>query len=348
MEWESKVALQDEDVYLVQKREFWGPVYAIVPSRCREIRTWKKAMLQSSHGKQDHFYQHKGESGEISFNLLSHRKRWRLSDGANSTNEGNQEFIEQSSLAIKIVRCNSTIMFKQVGYWHKYFSMVSLSSLLETQTVSVSKLHWSRVVTYYALAMAMLGCMCMKYSLQFADVATKIVGYRYVQLWNNGRTHFDRFLESLMLHGISIIFTLALQLSLCTCFWVFWRNDHFVLEYIPTVGFKLFFISMVMLTIIMVIDRVCGIMQAHDWYIYLFWITWTIWMLVVTVPMMGYCMCNLNFVWKASIDGWIDSERIFSDDFVAASVTAARCSCAFILIAVIDMIVVLLIDCERY
>lgn len=231
--------------------------------------------------------------------------------------------------------------------WQRYYSMISLSSMTTGGTASMSKLHASRVKTYHSMFLLLMVTMAMKYSLKLIDVCTGCIGHKYVQVWNGGRTTMDKVIESLMIHGVSIVFTLAMQLTLCTVYLTFWQGEYFVMSYIPGIGFVIFFGSFVCFTIGMVVDRIRQTMlNSSACYIYCFWIWWVIWMFAVCVPMLGYSVYVMQFVWQVVKGHWLHKEP-FSEEFVHAARIVCHAAGGFTAIAVLELGIILKLDLEE-
>jgi len=236
--------------------------------------------------------------------------------------------------------------FEGVSHWHRYLSMITLSNRITGGTPTAEELHVSRIRSHSLLVYGIIICMILKYSLKVTDIAAEVFGHQYVQLWNQGRTTFDKALESLLLHGVSIIFTLAMQMTLCGLFMTFWREDHMIMTYVPGLGFTLFFGSLVMFCGFMVLDRLYGWMaKCGNKYIYSFWMVWVLWMFVLAVPMMGYCIYSVNFMWSVASMGWLREEaQMFSPAFVLATRNLAKVTGMFVFVAVADMAMILMHD----
>jgi len=231
--------------------------------------------------------------------------------------------------------------------WNRYFSMISLSSLVTGGTTNMEALHKSRQRSYKSMVVGLVVTMFMKYSLKLIDLASNCFGHKYVQLWNGGRTTIDKMLESIMIHGVSIIFTLAMQLTLCTLFLTFWEGEYFVMSYIPGIGFVMFFVSFVFFTVGMVVDRVRQTMlNSSDSYIYFFWICWVIWLFVVAIPMLGYCIYVMQFAMEVIQDQWVYKEP-FSADFVHASKVVCHSAGLFTGVAIVELLIILKLDLEE-
>lgn len=193
----------------------------------------------------------------------------------------------------------------------------------------------------------LIATMFMKYSLKLMDIGAGLCGHKYVQLWNGGRTTIDKMIESIMIHGISIVFTLSMQLTLCTVFLTFWQGEYFVMSYIPGIGFVAFLGSFMLFTIYSVCDRVKQIMlHSSNCYIVCFWIGYVIWMAIVTVPMLGYSLYVLQYAFEIHRGNWIRKEP-FSEEFVQASHTVIKAVGGFTAIAVIEFFLIIKLDLEE-
>mmetsp|Transcript_131668 Transcript_131668/g.241809 ORF Transcript_131668/g.241809 Transcript_131668/m.241809 type:complete len:125 (+) Transcript_131668:2-376(+) len=114
----------------------------------------------------------------------------------------------------------------------------------------------------------------------------------------------------------------------------------------PGSGFALFVFSLVFFQGMMVLDRLMSWMaRCNDWYIYVFWVTYVLWAVVVNIPMIGYCIYSVNFMWQVHQMGWLTTEEyIFSEAFVHASKSVARAMGSFLGVALVDMVVIIMLD----
>jgi len=360
-EWPRVVKALPARVYVIQHKQFWGPVNAIVPTRCREMDKWQK-MTKTDYEV----------FSPVPASLSANARAPSLRAGAAVEAEPPAasttawsgpvptpaptplptpaDSMRRLADDIVVNRCNETMHFEGVTHLHRYLSMISLSNHITGGTPTAAELHEARIRSHNALFVGIIICMILKYSLKITDILAECCGHQYVQLWNQGRTTFDKLLESLLLHGVSIIFTLAMQMTLCSLFLTFWREDHFIMTYVPGLGFSLFFGSLVLFCFLMVVDRLRGWMaRASNAYIYFFWSCWVVWMLLFVVPMIGYCIYSVNFMWRARQMGWLwEQDDIFSKEFVHASVTVARATGCFLLVAVADFVVIILLDLDQH
>lgn len=186
---------------------------------------------------------------------------------------------------------------------------------------------------------------CLKYSVKVCDIVVRRSGPAYIQLWNSGRTHLDRVLESLILHFSFVIFTCSQQLTLCLLFFTFWREDHFIVPYVPGILFILFAGTMLMWTCVIIFDRCTGWLATHrDAWIYGFWLIWSIWLVAVAIPMAGYTIGAFQFLWEILISGWLETVGSFGTRFQVACYYQAFAGLSFGVICVFDLIVILLGD----
>jgi len=241
----------------------------------------------------------------------------------------------------------STRDFDGPSYWNRYFSMISMSSIITGGTFSMAKLHSSRCLTYRAMFAGLAATFLLKYSLKVIDICSGCCGHQYVQLWNGGRTTIDKMIESLMIHGVSIVFTLAMQLTLCTLFLTFWTGEYFVMSYIPGIGFVAFFGSFAIFTVGMVCDRVKQVLlHSRDRAIFCFWFIWVVWMGLVAVPMIGYCVYILQFVMEVKSQDWMQKQP-FSPEFQNVSVKVCNAVYMFTTIGIIELLIILKMDLEE-
>mmetsp|Transcript_97923 Transcript_97923/g.178951 ORF Transcript_97923/g.178951 Transcript_97923/m.178951 type:complete len:453 (-) Transcript_97923:173-1531(-) len=247
---------------------------------------------------------------------------------------------------IKVSRCNQTMEFKGTTFWQRYFSMTTLGRVLYGEITDAQELHKVRIRIYNWIIAGILVSMSLKYTLKVTDIIAHFCGYQYEQIWNQGRTTFDKALESLLFHGSNIVFTLAMQMTMCCLFLSFWLDDHFVMLHVPGSGFALFVFSLVFFQGMMVLDRLMSWMaRCNDWYIYVFWVTYVLWAVVVNIPMIGYCIYSVNFMWQVHQMGWLTTEEyIFSEAFVHASKSVARAMGSFLGVALVDMVVIIMLD----
>eukprot|EP00403_Amphidinium_massartii_P028413 CAMPEP_0178387566 /NCGR_PEP_ID=MMETSP0689_2-20121128/9139_1 /TAXON_ID=160604 /ORGANISM="Amphidinium massartii, Strain CS-259" /LENGTH=358 /DNA_ID=CAMNT_0020007933 /DNA_START=33 /DNA_END=1106 /DNA_ORIENTATION=+ len=146
--------------------------------------------------------------------------------------------------------CKKSIIYHTPHWWNRYFSLMELQKLRKGGTIEKGyELYMSRSYLYYMVIFCCFVTMAMKYSLKMVDLCTSFSGPRYIQLWQNDRTRVDRSIESLLSHSNAIIFTLALQLCLTSLYLTFWRDYYFVMQFIPSVGFWIFFITLIVFTL---------------------------------------------------------------------------------------------------
>merc|ERR1712232_802463 len=95
----------------------------------------------------------------------------------------------------------------------------------------------------------------------------------------------------------------------------------------------MFFIIISLITIANLLDRCFGfLLRCSEKGVYIFWIFWGIWMAIVTVPMLGYSIFSLQYLYEVYNSGWLDELNYLSPEFVSAAKQATfACFGIFIL-----------------
>lgn len=218
---------------------------------------------------------------------------------------------------LSIERCGTSIIFEQTKAIQRYLSMITVGKVFQTGTPSVAALIDKRVRGYSPLLCGLFVSMVLKYLPKAIDVCTGSCGPQlpYAQLWSKSRTRCDRLLESCMMHSMSVIFTLVMQIALTTMFFVFWRRDHFVVAYMPEVGLVVFFASLMFISVASVCDRCTGfLLRRTDKEVCLFWLLWALWMAIITVPMLGFSVFGMHFLFEVYRAGWLDEMDYLSPE----------------------------------
>jgi hypothetical protein len=254
------------------------------------------------------------------------------------------------SQQISIETCSKQLDFKSPSNWNQYFSMIVLglaAGCEPSPTMERFRLRRERLSFHFKIWL--LVCWIMKFGTKLIDFLSQACGHRYVQLWNGGRSGIDRALETLIVHSLTTMFMLALQLASCSCFLTFWEDDYFLLAHIPAVGFSLFFITLVFMTLFITIDRVLGVMDyLSNWYVYLFWTFYLIWFALLAVPMLGSCVYSLQFLVEIQKNGLLlNGLSNFSEDYQWAATIAVSASAGFLFTATFDVVVMIMSDCGK-
>jgi len=269
---------------------------------------------------------------------------------AHKQNENRAAVWKKLNPPIMVEVCGQEREFMPPRIWNKYFSMVTLGRALHMGTPdNPAGLIEARVTTFNALLGAIAICMAVKYCLKFSDAFVRWRGPYYIKIWHNDRTRLDLVLESFMLHAMSTFFTLALQIALCSVFLAFWQKDHFVMTYVPKAGLMVFFVTMMIMTVYMVCDRVGGwLLTGSKKYFCWFWTSYILWCVVVAVPMVAYTIYSMNFNLTVASNGWMAEESaLFSKEFTEAVTTARWTSYAFVLTALVDITAIVMHDLEK-
>lgn len=356
-EWPNVVKSTPAQVFVIQAERFWGPVTAIVPRRCSEIDRWQsisegETKLRNATGNVSRGGpQHDLTVADLLPNLRSMNGSSASTEHARKLAAAAHDVAIVTKHSMEVRRCNESMRFGKVGYFHQYFSMILLSDALNHFTGGIqdaAALQKVRVRTHHQLIVGIIVCMLLKYALVIADLLAQVFGHRYVQLWNQGRTTFDRALESLLIHGVSIIYTLGMQMALCALFLTFWRDDHFIMSFFPGFGIFLYGLTLVCFVIYTVIDRFNGYMlKCGHKYIYVFWTFWFFWTVLLTIPMIGYCCYSLNFMFRVTEMHWVQEEAdLFSPEFAKNSIAIAKATGGFLVVALVDFLSLLALDVD--
>lgn len=244
--------------------------------------------------------------------------------------------------------CGKPITFDHPKVSQRYLSMITLTRVFTNVATSVGELHHQRRTNYRWLITGIIIGLALKYFVQILEILVGCCGHRYVQLWNGSRTRFDRALEGVLLHSVLIICTLAMQISLCTIFLTFWRDNHLVMSFIPGFGFKLYICTICFVTVVNMVDRILGIAAGcKDWVLYVGWTLWAAWMLLVCMPMIGYSVYAVNYLLEVRRAGWLEGNSIYSPEFERSARYCSWSCVIFLLFAVADVVVILSMDCKQ-
>jgi len=250
---------------------------------------------------------------------------------------------------IQLERCGKEFTFGRPGLMNRYLAMITFSNLFRKGGVSVTELHVIRKRSRYFFIASIAVCMGIKYVMTFIGMLSHYLGAKYVQLWLSSRTRFDRMLESLLLHGVTLVFTLTMQISLCTVYFTFWQGEHFVMSYIPGLSFMIFFGTLLALSFANLVDRLMGFsVEASDLSLWLFWILMGVWVALVTIPMMGTAVYSVQFLLEVRFSGVLYKEAMFSKRFEEAAHSATSACMCFLGLAIIDWLVLLRLDLEQH
>lgn len=254
------------------------------------------------------------------------------------------------SHGVEVEVCGENQTFEHPRVWHRYLSMITLTRLRGPIAHDLKSFREQRRATFRTLTFGLIICFFAKYSMQVCEVLSRCFEYRYMQLWNGSRTRYDRTLESVMLHGVAILFTLAMQISMCTVYLQFWRTNHFVMYFIPTLGFRLFLGTLVMLFIADFVDRIGN--YSIKWTarkVYAMWLLALVWLGMIAIPMVGYSVTSIQFLVELNSSGWLKSEDdLFGEDFEQTALKATGACALFCAIAIVDITVILFLDLETH
>jgi hypothetical protein len=140
--------------------------------------------------------------------------------------------------------------------------------------------------------------------------------------WYNmeARTRYDRQLETWLLCGATSVFILVLQIILSLTYVVLWRNGHYLTPNISIMGIRVCFQSLLALLVANEVEKKFGWFRrmAPSW-INLFWLGFSLWAFLVTIPMIVTAAFYLQFEWHTFNCGWIfEDDIVFNDAYAKA------------------------------
>lgn len=237
------------------------------------------------------------------------------------------------------------IYFQKVRWLDSYLS-------LETFTrVAKHLFHFHddpldyRAHCFTYLRLYVIVCLLIKYTSKCVQA---LQNSRWLGLIRNTRSMFDRHLESTLLHGMTSIFCITLQVSLCTCFLVVYRQDHAFVTYLPMFAFDCYFWSFVLFAIGNELDkymewskRLCTYRQNC-----IFWCAWCVFMILLAIPLMATAVYNIQFLWLVARCKWAEEDiAIISEPFYDAARTGSIACWVCIVQAFLEQLLYVALDC---
>eukprot|EP00929_Paragymnodinium_shiwhaense_P115013 TRINITY_DN835_c0_g1_i2.p1 TRINITY_DN835_c0_g1~~TRINITY_DN835_c0_g1_i2.p1 ORF type:complete len:632 (+),score=225.23 TRINITY_DN835_c0_g1_i2:144-2039(+) len=239
-----------------------------------------------------------------------------------------------------VERCGKQQSFEQATVHGRYFSMMAFSQAFFPGFPSYKQLkqarHHAREAIIIGLAMGLL----TKYASKFFNFMSCCCPKHTKQTWDLSRTAWDKMLQGLLLNSLSILFTLTMQISLCTVYFVFEMHGYYVCSYLPVFGLALFLVSLISVTLLDAVDRCRGIMlRCTTRGIYCFWILYVLYMFVLCLPLLGYSffgLCYLAEVFRKS-----DDVMKISPAYQEAKSHLLTTAVGFVVVAMLDVFAML-------
>jgi len=256
----------------------------------------------------------------------------------------------KAETSVQLNRCGDDLDFARPRVFQRYFSMITFSNLFFEGDPQLSELREQRVRARNGLVVSFFIGMIVKYSNKIIELVGSTTGSHYMQLWGRSRTSFDRCLESAVFQSLAIIYTLTVQITLCTLYLTFWKQDNFfVMSYIPSCGLCIFLGSCTMIGVGNILDRCYGVMlRCTNRGIICFWILYILWMIMVTMPMVGYFLFSLQYVGEVVNGGWIRNSTVFSEAYILAAHKAMGAMMMFLMLAVVDVFVLVASEMKKF
>lgn len=321
--------------------------------------------MHSRHGKGRQL-RHEAEDASAEFHTEGSKfsKRAAVSDAANETvaNKKHRPHVEIHQLhqalqdswlpnmntdvvAYNLPCRKGNIYFQKVRWLDSYLS-------LETFTRTAERLfHFDtdpldyREHCFRYLRLYVVVCLLIKY---MSKCVQALQNSRWFGLIRNTRSMFDRNLESALLHGMTSMFCITLQVSLCTCFLVVYRLDHALVTYLPMFAFDCYFWCFVIFAFANELDkytewskRLCTYRKNC-----IFWCAWGLFMMLLAIPLMATAGYNIQFLWLVARCQWAEEDlEIISDQFYYAVWKGSLACWVCILQAILEQLLFLALDC---
>lgn len=232
-----------------------------------------------------------------------------------------------------------------IDFWDRYLAMISTGSTIAELISSDLDLAGSRHEGYRSMQWFFFGCILLKYWPKVVEVQREFLGIAHAS-----RSLFDRKLENLLLHGISSIFCISVQIALGTCFLLIWRQDHALAIFIPKMAFRSFFWLLLLTSILNEFDKRMKWSQRHCTGArnVFFWVLCMVPMILLILPIMATTAWNVRFLLEAHRCGWIAEDAdLVSEEYCAAARRSQLACYIFMVQAVLEQFVFFQLDMEN-
>jgi len=249
----------------------------------------------------------------------------------------------QSMIALPLP-CNKheKIVFGSVMYVDRYLSMLMIQEVatdledvfdLTKRDLTQDRKHSFLIIQWYVLIL-----LTVKYLSKAVDIVRTSLGF----VGNAGaRSKFDQKLENVLLHGISSIFCIAMQVTLCTCFLLVWRKKHFLVTFVPILSYHIYFGLFLFSSILNEMDKCLQWSNRMCTYgcNVGFWVSWSLGVVFLTLPLVVTTIFNLQFLFQVLRCNFFDNDYLLvSDEFRSAAWWSSLACCLFILQAFVEQI----------
>lgn len=385
-EWamQCKQYLQGVDGKVVRSRPLWGPVRVFLMTHCQRVQHVDRMITKfTKDNGVDHgyCYARKSHGDGMYWNIGGYAAaqsadghlgnldvapgEFVTDDSKNSTyvavndpmnrtvadtqkaNWGHLLGLDSPNLLSFDLPCNTgRIYFGGVRLLDRYLSLVTF-----TRTMSdLFGVHRNDPVDYREhcfryLRLYVIVCLLIKY---VSKCVQTLQHSRWFGSIRNTRSMFDRHLESTLLHGMTSLFCISLQVSLCTCFLVVYRQDHAFLTYVPMFAFDCYFWSFVVVALLNELDKHMewSKQRCTYWKNCLFWWAWALFMIVLAIPLIGTAVYNVQFLWLVGRCRWAEEDlEIISPTFYGAAWKGSLACWVCIVQAVLEQLLYSVLDC---
>lgn len=386
--WAESFPALGVEAHIVKSEPLWGPVKMVLPKNCTLVSQLNAKIEQFAHtrnldagmgncyaARRPHVWWLADNDAADSDEGGSRTSTSTFADGSAATpdivetsGDGNQSLagcIAQRMVTLsKDVRriwtakgegpterihmpCGKAeLIVGHMNIWDRYLAMISTSSTIAELTSSDIDLADYRHEGYRSIQWFLVGCILMKYWPKIMEVQREFLGLPHAS-----RSLFDRKLENLLLHAMSSIYCISLQITLGTCFLLIWRQDHALAIFIPKVALRSFFWFLLLTSSLNELDKRMKWSRQHcadcRWNVF-FWVLCTVLMILLILPIIATTAWNVRFLLEAHRCKWIaeDSELV-SEEFSEAARRSRLACYIFMVQAMLEQFVFFQLDTQN-
>lgn len=237
------------------------------------------------------------------------------------------------------------IHFGGVRLWDRYTSLITFTRAVRDLFGVHSNPIEYREYCFRSLRLYVIVCLLIKY---VSKCLQTLQHSRLFERIRNTRSMFDRHLESTLLHGMTSLFCITLQVSLCTCFLVVYRQDYAFLTYVPMFAFDCYFWTFVIVALLNEFDKHMEWSKQRCTHRMncVFWWLWALFMIILAIPLIVTAVYNVQFLWLVGRCKWAEEDlAIISPSFYGAARRGGIACWICIVQAVLEQLLYYVLDC---
>eukprot|EP00930_Biecheleria_cincta_P014506 TRINITY_DN1244_c0_g1_i3.p1 TRINITY_DN1244_c0_g1~~TRINITY_DN1244_c0_g1_i3.p1 ORF type:complete len:447 (+),score=62.97 TRINITY_DN1244_c0_g1_i3:54-1394(+) len=233
----------------------------------------------------------------------------------------------------------------RLNVFDRYLAMISTSTIITEFSSSEIDFAGFRHEGYRSISWFLFGCILLKYWPKIAEVQREFIGIARVS-----RSLFDRKLENVLLHGMSSIYCISLQITLSTCFLLIWRHDHALAIFIPKVAFRCYFWLLFIMSMLNELDKRQNWSRRHctgNCNI-VFWVLFVVPMILLLLPIIATTAWNIKFLLEIRRCSWTNGDaELVSEEFSAAAMRSQMACIIFLVQAVLEQFMFFQLDMQN-